>query len=49
MAKTGFNGASAFRRWKSHGLDVDNAFFLEASMGPPPFGGGNHFVGPQQH
>ena len=36
-----FNGATAFRRWK---LAQDyGSFFLSllASMGPPPFGGGN--------
>ena len=36
-----FNGASAFRRWKS-GRTVTQAYRRrDASMGPPPFGGGN--------
>ena len=36
-----FNGATAFRRWKpEEDLEVPADLAL-ASMGPPPFGGGN--------
>ena len=36
----GFNGASAFRRWKFY-CETPAQPQLIASMGPPPFGGGN--------
>ena len=36
-----FNGATAFRRWRSVKLDVRLPHFVNASMGPPPFGDGD--------
>ena len=40
MRRSGFNGATAFRRWK-HGWRRYCLGLSLASMGPPPFGGGN--------
>ena len=37
----GFNGATAFRRWKLGHADVGEPEAVLASMGPPPFGDGN--------
>ena len=37
----GFNGATAFRRWKHDDHPVGGRPIRVASMGPPPFGGGN--------
>ena len=37
----GFNGASAFRRWKWGPSVLCSGGRSPASMGPPPFGGGN--------
>ena len=37
----GFNGATAFRRWKLHPVLPDSHPLWQASMGPPPFGDGN--------
>ena len=34
-----FNGATAFRRWK---LEMEDLWLEQTSMGPPPFGDGNH-------
>ena len=36
----GFNGATAFRRWKELQPHAVRVFLLRASMGPPPFGDG---------
>ena len=36
-----FNGATAFRRWKHHGIHAGQPAGRLASMGPPPFGDGN--------
>ena len=43
---TGFNGASAFRRWKAASNNGGSAEQWQASMGPPPFGGGKAWAGP---
>ena len=39
-----FNGATAFRRWKPFPLSPVFRSLILASMGPPPFGDGNHFL-----
>ena len=38
---TRFNGATAFRRWKQRGVEALRPLLECASMGPPPFDGGN--------
>ena len=38
----GFNGATAFRRWKRRPATFAERVASDASMGPPPFGDGNH-------
>ena len=41
----GFNGATAFRRRKLSSAWIDGPANEQASMGPPPFGGGNATIG----
>ena len=41
VEELGFNGATAFRRWKSPPVIARQQDKVPASMGPPPFGGGN--------
>ena len=39
-SQSGFNGATAFRRWKDHDRHDAGHQLAAASMGPPPFGDG---------
>ena len=40
-----FNGATALRRWKRVTIELELLVLFEPSMGPPPFGDGNRYLG----